>query len=223
MANLNLSSKKLQIDKANATIMIAVSVAAVLIAFSLVFAKALLGQRSYQSRVITEQKKALKVAKDNVKAADELVKSYRVFNTAETNLISGSATGTGDRDGDNAKLVLDALPNKYDFPGLISSLEKSLKDRNFKTGAGALSGTDVPDETVAGSNPAVVEIPFQVSVSGSYSSVQGLIEAFDRTIRPISLKTIDLSGDENNIKVSLGATTYYQPSKTLTVTTKVVK
>ena len=127
MANNPLSSKRLQIDKANASMVAFLAVAAFIAVFSLVASKALLSQRSYQSRVIAEKKKALTQLKTNNQAATELVAAYKSFVAAPENIIAGSASGSGDRDGDNAKIVLDALPSKYDFPALVTSIEKILK------------------------------------------------------------------------------------------------
>src|SRR5574338_279847 len=112
--NLHISTKRILIDKANSTIVLAVGIAAFLTVFSMVSSKALLSRRAYQSKVIELQEKA----------RDQLNANYQAFVDRPENIIQGSSTGKGERDGDNAKIVLDALPSVYDFPGLTSSLEK---------------------------------------------------------------------------------------------------
>jgi len=223
MAVPKKSFKRVQIDKAIATIVLAVSAAALVAAFSLVSIKALISQQSYQSRVIAQQTAALRVAKSDVTAAQALSNAYRAFNEAPLNIIGGSPTGAGPQDGDNSKIILDALPSKYDFPAVISSLEKLSKDRGFKIDS--LSGTDdvTLADAVASATPIPVEMPFQLAVTGSYTSVQDLIGVLDHSIRPISIGTMQLSGSESSISVVVSAKTYYQPAKTLTVNTKVVK
>jgi hypothetical protein len=221
MASIIASSKRVQISKANTTVVIAVAICTVITAFSLVISKSLLSQRAYQSRVIKEQEKSLKVAKANNSAVSQLISSYQAFDAQDPNIIGGNANGTTDRDGDNAKVVLDALPSKYDFPALISSLEKVLTQRNFKIDS--ITGTDNPEDTTAPVATSAIEMPFQVGVKGSYSNIQGLIDALEHSIRPIVITSIDLSGDEANMTLSLKANTYYQPGQTLNVTTKVVK
>ncbi len=223
MAAPKKSFKRVQIDKTMATIVLVVSAAAVVSAFSLVSIKALISQHSYQSRVIAQQKVALRVAKADVTAAKDLSTTYSAFNGAPINYIGGSLTGVGPQDGDNSKIILDALPRKYDFPAVITSLEKLAKDRGFKIDS--LSGTDdvTLSDSVASATPVSVEMPFQLAVTGSYTSVQDLVGVLDRSIRPISISTLQLSGGESNISIVISAKTYYQPAKTLKIVTKVVK
>src|SRR5690606_27650185 len=106
---------------------IIIAVAAFITVFSLVSVRALLIKRSFQSRVVAEKEATLKTLKDNNAAAAELTNSFKAFNSTPDNLLGGTPGGTGDRDGDNAKLVLDALPGRYDFPALISSIEKMIQ------------------------------------------------------------------------------------------------
>lgn len=223
MADAKKSTKQLKIDKAMATIVLAVSGAAAISAFSLVAVKNLVSQHSYQSRVISQQTAALKVAKQDVTVAQSLSTSYQAFIGAPFNLIGGAPTGTTAQDGDNAKIVLDALPSKYDFPAVVSSIEKLSKDRGFKIDS--LSGTDDVSlaDAAAAATPVAVAMPFQLGVTGSYTSSQDLISVFDRSIRPISITSIQLSGSEANISIVLNAKTYYQPAKKIVVNTKVIK
>jgi len=220
---INKSAKRVQIDKTNANIVLMVSLAAVVAAFSIVAIKDLLAQQSYQSRVISQQNRALKVAKADVTAAQALSSSYRAFNGVPNNIIGGLTAGTGPQDGNNSRIVLDSLPSQYDFPALISSLEGLLTSRGFKINslAGADDATQADSGTVA--TPQPIAIPFQIGITGSYASVQDLISVFDHTVRPISIDTLQLSGSETAVALQISAKTYYQPGKVLTVTTKVVK
>ena len=72
-----LTTKRLQIDKANVTVVIAVSIAAFVTVFSLVAAKSLLSQRSYQATVIEKREQARDQLKENITAADQLTESYK--------------------------------------------------------------------------------------------------------------------------------------------------
>lgn len=223
MAKSILSTKRLQINKANATMVAVVSAAAFISVFSLIGAKTLLSQRSYQARVISEKKKALKQLKANNIAATQLISSYQVFVGTPDNVIGGTATGTGDKDGDNAKIILDALPSKYDFPALATSIEKILLSKNHKINA--ISGTD--DELAqsgdADAVPVAVEMPFEINVSANFASAQELVDILQRSIRPIKIDKLSFSGSDNTLIVNITARTYYQPSKSVQITTKVVK
>lgn len=219
----SLSSKRLQINKANATMAIIIAGAAFVAIFSLVACKALLTQRSYQARVISQKKKTLNTLKENNKAVEQLVTTYKAFVGSNDNIIGGSASGSGDRDGDNAKIVLDALPSKYDFPAVVTSLEKILKSSNLKINS--ITGTDdsLNQTDKSSDSPAVVEMPFQINVTGSADSIQKLIDTLQRSIRPIKITSVTLSGNDSNLTADIQAVTYYQPSKEITITKKEVR
>lgn len=229
MAALKLNKKKLQIDKANQTIFVVLSVSVFVVIFCGFTLKALLIQRSYQAKVITQKEAALKQLLANVKAADELDASYQDFVGKPTNVIGGYATGQADRDGDNARIVLDALPSKYDFPALVTSLEKILNDPAYNiTG---ITGTDdeIAQTAIAqnGSGaPQPVVIPFSIGVKGSPEAIAKLIVTLEHSIRPIKVTQFKLNtatADDKSLDVSITANTFYQPEKVYTITTKDVK
>jgi hypothetical protein len=217
------SGKRIQIGKANATMVIVVGIASFVTMFSLVAAKALWDQRSFQARVITEKELARDQLQANLAAVDSLQNSYQAFVGTSENVIGGNPSGKGDRDGDNAKIVLDALPSKYDFPALATSLEKILSDGGFEIDS--ITGTD--DEVNQNANIAAqntpIEIPFQISVSGSYGEIQKLVASMERSIRPLTITKISFSGDEADLQTQVDAKTYYLPEKTLQINTKEVK
>ena len=76
----------------------------------MVASRALWSQRGYQSRVISEKEKAVSQLESNIAATNQLAISYNAFVSTPDNVIGGNPNGTGDRDGNNAKIVLDALP-----------------------------------------------------------------------------------------------------------------
>lgn len=221
---LNLSTKRLQIDKANTTVVIVISIAAALTTFSLVGAKTLLDQRSFQSRVISKKSAALDQIEQNVKASETLANSYAAFVTTEENIIGGSSTGEGGRDGDNARIILDALPSKYDFPAVTTSVEKILTDLNLIIVD--ISGID--DEIAqrgqeAQVNPEPIEIPFTVAVEGSYEAMQNLITSLQVSIRPIQITELSIRSDGGAVNVDLNAKTFYQPEKSIDIRTEVIR
>jgi len=223
MANKLISGKRLQIDKSNASMVIFLAIASFVIVFSLVASRALLSQRSYQSRVIGQKKKALTQLQANNQAATQLVTAYQAFVSSPENIIGGLSAGAGERDGDNAKIILDALPSKYDFPALATSLDKLLTDKNYKIGS--ITGTDdeISQSSQAVPVAAPVEMPFQVSIAGNFDAVQSLVDVFQRSIRPIRINSLNFSGNDNTLTVNVAAKTYYQPEKTLSITSEVVK
>ena len=218
------STKHLLIDKANTMIVAVMAVAAFVIVSSLVASKTLLSQAGYQGRVIAAKKQALTQLKQDITASSTLVKSYQAFANTPQNIIGGNPKGSGDRDGDNAKIILDALPSKYDFPALATSLDKLLTDQGLTIDT--ISGTDkqlTEQNDQASASPVPIAMPFQVSVNGNYQAVENLVGTFEKSIRPFQFQTLLLAGGQNDLTLNVTAQTFYQPGKTLTITTEVIK
>ena len=132
MAKSEVSSKRVAIDKASAQMVAIIAASAFVTVFCLMASKQVLSQNQYNSRVMSAKQKAYNQLQDNINAFDDLQKSYKAFNSTSTNVIGGLADGTGDNDGSNSKIILNALPSTYDFPALTSSLEKMMTDRGLK-------------------------------------------------------------------------------------------
>lgn len=219
------SSKHLAIDKASAQMIAVMAVAAFITVFALIASNAVWGQHGYLSRVTKEKEKAHRQLQSNVKAVGDLTKSYRAFVSTPTNVIGGNVQGTGDNDGDNAKIILDALPPQYDFPALATSLEKILKDHNLNiTGIGGTDDQVAQQTNLSSPNPQPISMPFTFSVgNANYTAVQDLIGVLQRSIRPIQIDNLTLTGGASDMQLTVNAHTYYQPEKDLKITTKVVK
>jgi len=218
----NPSPKRLQIDKANARVVAAVAGASFLVVFSLVASKSLLSQRSYQGRVIKAKETAVKQLKSNVDASKQLVSSYTAFVSTPQNIIGGNPNGSGDRDGNNAKIVLDALPSKYDFPALVASLEKLLSDPSYKIQS--IVGTDDEvNQQNATQSSAPIPMPFEIDVTGNYTAIQNLVGTLERSIRPIEVQKVSFTATSGGVNAQISAQTFYQPEKSLTITKKDVK
>lgn len=225
MAAAQPSNKRVAITKANAQMVIIVAVASVVSVFSLVATKAVIGQNQYQARLTKAKETANKDLNKDIKAFNQLNSSYATFDNQPINIISGSRTGPADNDGDNAKIILDALPKKYDFPALATSLQKLLTDRGFQiTG---LTGTDdqIAQQTnLLSPTPQPVPMPFTFAVdNANYIKMGDLLKNLEQSIRPIQIDTLNVIGGGDNLTVSTTAHTYYQPARSFAITTKVQK
>ena len=220
----NVSAKRVLIDKANARIVAYVSVAAFILVFSLVATKTLINQAGYQNRIISKKKAAVTQLKSDIAATSQLKTSYSAFLNTPQNVIGGDPKGQTQQDGDNAKIVLDALPSSYDFPGLTTSLESLLSAQKVKIVS--IGGTD--DEVAQSNNqlsvsPKPVPIPFTISVQGDYGAVQGVVKVLENSIRPIQVQTLNLVGSQSNLTLTITAQTYYQPAKSLNIRKEAVQ
>jgi hypothetical protein len=201
------------------------SIAAFVTIFCLVASFTLIGQLSYQNRVIGKKKAALSQLQKDITNVSSLESSYEGFASAPQNILGGNPQGTGPHDGQNAKIVLDALPSKYDFPALTTSLELLLQNQGLEIQS--ITGTDdelAQSTAVSSSAPLPVEMPFQVTAAGNYSTTRGLIDAFQHSVRPIKVGTLELAaGNQGLLTVTVDAKTYYQPEKTLSIKTETVQ
>ncbi len=219
------SAKHVLVDKAQRTMLISISIATIVVVFCLVAFKSLWSEAGYQNKIIKMKKEASVQYKENIDAVDKLVSQYNVFNNEDTNILGGSRTGAGELDGANGRIVLDALPSKYDFPALTSSLEKILLTR--KATIESITGFDdeSAQSTAAQSTPTSTSTPitFTLGTSTSYAGSRDIINDLQRSIRPFVIQQLQLSGKDAEMSMTITAETYYQPTKSLGVTFKEVK
>lgn len=225
MADNTISTKRVAISKANAQMVAVVAVAAFVSVFCLIASNAVFSQNRYQARVISAKEKAHKQLQQNINTYGDLATAYKAFDNASANVIGGTKDGTGDNDGSNSKIILDALPPTYDFPALTSSIEKILTDNHLQVTS--ITGTDDQvnqQKNKASASPQPVQIPFTFTVSNaSYSSVNQLMSKLQQSIRPIQIDTLDASGSQNDMTVTVSAHTYYQPAKAVSITKETIK
>ena len=225
MARPVISTKRLAISKANAQTVAIVAVASFLTVFCLVASKAVWSQTRYQARVTSADEKANTQLNHNIQAFNSLSTSFETFESAPKNIIGGNPNGSSNNDGDNAKIILDALPDSYDFPALTSSIEKILAAGNFSVSN--ISGTDDQlnqQGNQASSSPQPVGMPFSFIVNNTnYSSIQQLISTLQASVRPIQIDSLTLSGATSSMTATINAHTYYQPVKNLSITKKVIQ
>lgn len=218
MAKTVNQTKRLQVDKTQTTMLSIVVVASIITMFALVASKSFFSQATYLNRVSSEKEKAVKQLKANTEAVSKLVESYGAFSQQNPNIIGGNSKASGERDGDNGRLILDALPSEYDFPALTTSLEKLLTGYTINSIAGT---DDVAAQTSTESNP--VAMPFTLDVNSDYSGIQKLSATFEKSIRPFQILSLQLSGTNGNLQASISAQTFYQPERNLNIETKVIR
>lgn len=209
-----LSTKHVLVDKANTTVIIAAAAAAAVVVFSLFASKALIDKISYQNKVISKRATANEQLEKNIESKDQLVASYTAFSESPESVI-----GTPES---NSKIVLDALPSKYDFPALATSIDGII------TGAGmsveSITGSDQETSAEQSSvSPTPVVVPFEFTAKGSYEAAQKLITDLQRSIRPFKINSIDFTASDGGIvSVNVVGETYYQPAKDLGIENKKV-
>jgi hypothetical protein len=215
------------ISKDSTKMLIAVSAAVFVVIFCLFAVRTLFNQSLYQNKIISEKKATLKVVEQNKAAVSDLESSYISFATEPINVIGGSPTSTGPRDGDNAKIVLDALPDQLDYPALSSSVEKILLDGGYAIqslgGSDALRAINSTVTVEANGFTAPEEILFPFKVATTPQSALSLIQTLEASIRPFIITNLKIEGRSNNLELTIGMKSYYQASTSLQVSEKAVQ
>lgn len=230
MADKKPTTKRNFIDKADRRMLIFAGVAAFIFVFSMISTKSLVTELFYQNRLTIAKQTALSQLKSNLVAENSLVTSYKTFVGSTTNIIGGSSTGQGTNTGDNGQIVLDALPSKYDFPAMLTSVSNLLTTAGVKIDS--ITGTDdqVAQEAYQTSpNPTPIPMIFQFTVEGSYQNLESLFTTFQESTRPFQFQEVDITANTNSTTnqttLTLTATvqTFYQPEKIFNITSEVIQ
>ncbi len=213
------SAKREQIEKSMSRMVMAAAIAVFLLIFSLASSHVLWDKLLFQNKLINADTIARNQLQADVSAANQIAKSYEKFNVAQSNLLGSTVTG---EDNDNAKIVLDSLPSTYDYPALVTSLQALLSNQGVTIDS--IGGTD-ESATIGSSSSSgqPVAMPFTFSVDGPYQNVQNVVSTFEKSIRPFQFLTVNLSGNQSDVNLSVTAQTFFQPSKQFKITTETIQ
>jgi Tfp pilus assembly protein PilO len=217
--------KRQAIDKANKTMFIWVSAAAVALSVLIVAAQFMYGQFEFNNKVLSKEQKTESTLKTNIANAAKLKDALAPLNVGDGVVSS--------------EKILSALPVERNSSAFGAAIQNDVAPRS-SVQIQSLSFSD--SETIAG-NPEVSATapasstdlttvstvgnsqPVQASmvVNGSYANITTFVGNLEKVIRPISVDSINLTGSGDSMTLNLQITTYYQPKKTVDVKTEVVK
>lgn len=198
--------KRLAITKAKSTVILVMVLAAIVVSFCAVSINFLWDLRGYNARVSTEKNKAKDTLRANVEAVSKIRQSYSLFEQGNI----------------KSEKVLNALPSVYDYAALMTSIDSLVKRSGMLLDT--ISSDDESEKAIESQiEPTPVEIPFNISVVGSYTGLQNLISNFNRSIRPMQIKQMKISGSDKNIKADITFVTYYQPKINIDIEYKEIK
>lgn len=204
MKNNELSSKYLLIKKASSNMFVAVVVASVIVSFSIVISKFLFDLMQFNSTVEEAQAQSISRLETNISNFEQLSADY-------TNFESGPKLIGSQGNRSNSRTVFDSLPSRYDFPAIASSIENIARRSSVEfTG---FSGDDNQEGAVTSEAiPVPVEIPFSITIAGNYQQIQRFFTRLDQSIRPFKVNNVQMSGSDDNLRVSIQMSTFYQPA-----------
>lgn len=202
--------KRQQIKSANKMVFAWIVAASLVVGICGVFTQFLVRQLMFNNKIYGELTKTQSILEGNVSAYDDL-KSSVVKLLADSNLNSL-------RNGENSnalQVVIDALPTEENRSSFATSMQtKVLGPTGAAISSFAVIGSDdgsASSGTVEGTEAQ--SFSFSFSVSGSYEQIQQVIRNLERSIRPITVQTVDIQGAAGSMEASITAVTYYQPAK----------
>jgi len=219
--------KRSQIAQANKTMFIWIAVASALVGSALVVSFFLTQKAIFNEKVLGEKQTTLSNLDNNNKVAPELVNQIQVLDTNQA-LIASKAN-----ENDQAvQVILDALPAVGNSTALGASLQNKLlagipglttvQSLQVDPIAGLESltaGTTVDASTTAAAN----EITFRLVVKGNQDAIKMVLQNFERSIRLITVTSLQIESQNDGQLMTVVAKAYYEPSKTIELQTKVVQ
>jgi hypothetical protein len=219
--------KRSQIAKANRTMFLWIAVASALVGATIVVGIFLVQQLLYNERVLAEKFNTANTLTQNNETIEELADKIRVLDT-NPNLAAVKL-----KPEDQAlQVILDALPSEANTLALGASLQNKLltgingldqlealqvQDTNAE-GVDGLVVEDVEAEVVEGEGAAGSQSTLAINfeISGTQDALLQVLRNLERSIRTIDIMTMELeSVDGGRFKMTVTATAYYQPPKTL--------
>jgi hypothetical protein len=223
-SNAHASIKHERISRTNSKIVLLVTVATFIVVFCAFASRALFSQGAYHNRIISEKKIALNQLKSNEESIKELAVSYDSFSTQPINVIGGNPEGQGPNDGGNLKIMEDALPSKYDFPALTSSFEKIIKSVGVQSKSiGGQEDPELSKTTEPTESATALEIPYSLAVSGPQDKIQLLLDTLERSIRPMSITSVQIQIAGQTLDTRIQLKTYYTQEGAFVLGSKEVK
>jgi hypothetical protein len=218
--------KRTQIAKANKTMFIWIAVASALVGSALVVSFFLFQKAVFNEKVLSEKNTTVSNLDNNNKVAPELQSQIQVLDTNQA-LISSKAN-----DNDQAvQVILDALPSEGNSLALGASLQNKLlagvtgltSVQSLQVdpivGVESLNTTTTVDASAgAGAN----EISFRLVVKGNQESIKAVLQNFERSIRTISITSLQIETQPDGQLMTVVAKAYFEPSKTIELETKVI-
>ena len=199
------STKRQAIKKASTVIMIAMTIAAVVLSLSIVGLKFMWSINTHNNKVIAKKELARDTLKDNGDKIGDLKANFEQLEQSKV----------------NSQTVLDALPSKYDFPALATSVE-ALASRSglvLKSYAGDDNEATAINSEV---NPVPIEMPVNITAQGSYESLVKFIANLGKSIRPMQINQMTIKGTDEVLQVDMQLSSYYQPALSVDIQTEVI-
>lgn len=199
--------KRQQISAANKTVFAWIIAASIVIGICGVISQFLLRELFFNNKILSALSKTNTTLTQNIQAYDSLKTDVtKLVADTNLNLLKKGANSTA------LQVIIDALPTEENRSALATSMQNEVLGPagiTLNSFTIADDGSQGPAATVEG----VASFEFTFAMTGSYAQIQQAIHNMERSIRPITVESIELQGSASQLKASITAATYYQPAK----------
>ncbi len=204
--------KRQQINKANKMVFAWIVAASLVVGICGVAAQFLIRQLMFNNTIYGVLAETSSTLDKNIQAYDGLKNSV-VKLVADSNL-------NALKKGENStalQVIIDALPTEENRSALATSMQNEvLGPAGVTIDSFSVSSDESSLGIAASAGAAGTEassFQFTFSITGTYAQIQQAIKNMERSIRPITVQSIDVQGTSDKLSVNISATTYYQPAK----------
>lgn len=222
--------KRQQIANANRMMFMWVAGVSAIVGIAIVASIFLLQKAWFNEKVLAEKSKTASTLVKNNEVVSELKDQVRVLNTSQALkdvMLEGETQPV--------QVVLDALPSEANSSALGASLqEKFLTSEGLTLEALSVdpvqgiesqddeSVQDASTDTTNAEN--IISFNFAVSTPvGNASALKDLLQRLERSIRPITLTSLNVETQGERLVLEVDGHSFYEPAKTVELKTKTVK
>lgn len=203
------ADKKSELSTNNLILVVAL-VSLVVIIITLLLARGLFEQLGLNNRVLAKKTAASRQVKANLDAIPDLISNYEAL-------------------GSRIQLIENSLPQKPDFPGLLSTLEVMAGTSGVRLSAVTEASNPTQAFSATGANTTATpakgpqSLNFSLETGGSYTNLLSFFRTFEISSRPMRLISLQFKGTSSAIRSTVDMQTHYQGPVDLTPKTEVVK
>jgi len=224
-------TKRAMISKDSRSVMIATTVAAVILSVSVVLGGSMIEDIAYNGKVIDQLNETNSRLESNKQNASKIEAALNNLNKSES--LKQLRVNADD---EPLQVIIDAMPTNDRRATFAASLQSkvlnqsgaSLQSLNVNDGQSSenTKTTTVPTTsttmTSTGNGPLPME--FSASLLGDAMVVTNTLKDIERTIRPISITsmTITPASNKTDLTVDINAVTYYNPLLNYAITEEVI-
>jgi len=204
--------KRQQISKANRIVFAWIVAASLVIGVCGVFVQFLTRQLMFNNVIYGTLTETRTTLDKNIKAYDGLKSSVdKLIASSNLSLLKKGENSTA------LQVIIDALPTEENRSALATSMQSEVLGpagvtiNSFSVGEEDASATS--NATIQ--NTDALSFQFSFSITGTYQQIQQAIKNIERSIRPITIQSVDVQGTSDKLSANITATTYYQPAKNI--------